>query len=101
MAIRDQTCIADDSHAARRSAGDFLLMNIVPGDIALLIIGGDQGGDINPRELAKLRAQLGLDRPLYMQFSPGSGMWSGWISASRCGLGRRSWKNSGFASPVP
>ena len=25
-------------------------------------------------------------------------MWSGWISASRCGLGRRSWKNSGFAS---
>jgi peptide/nickel transport system permease protein len=46
----------------------FLLMNIVPGDIALLIIGGDQGGDINPRELAKLRAQLGLDRPLYMQF---------------------------------
>jgi peptide/nickel transport system permease protein len=46
----------------------FLLMNIVPGDIALLIIGGDQGGDINPRELAKLRAQLGLDRPLYEQF---------------------------------
>jgi peptide/nickel transport system permease protein len=46
----------------------FLLMNIVPGDIALLVIGGDQGGDINPRELAKLRAQLGLDRPLYMQF---------------------------------
>jgi peptide/nickel transport system permease protein len=46
----------------------FLLMNIVPGDIALLIIGGDQGGDINPRELAKLRAQLGLDQPLYMQF---------------------------------
>ena len=46
----------------------FLLMNIVPGDIALLIIGGDQGGDINPRELARLRAQLGLDRPLYAQF---------------------------------
>jgi peptide/nickel transport system permease protein len=43
-------------------------MNIVPGDIALLIIGGDQGGDINPRELAKLRAQLGLDQPLYVQF---------------------------------
>ena len=46
----------------------FLLMNIIPGDVALLIIGGDQGGDINPRELAKLRAQLGLDRPLYEQF---------------------------------
>jgi peptide/nickel transport system permease protein len=46
----------------------FLLMNIVPGDIALLVIGGDQGGDINPRELAKLRQQLGLDRPLHVQF---------------------------------
>ncbi|MGE3539832.1 MAG: ABC transporter permease [Candidatus Tectimicrobiota bacterium] len=46
----------------------FLLMNIIPGDIALLIIGGDQGGDINPQELAKLRAHLGLDQPLYVQF---------------------------------
>src|SRR4029434_10516789 len=46
----------------------FLVMNISPGDVALLIIGGDQGGDINPRELAKLRGQLGLDRPLYEQF---------------------------------
>jgi peptide/nickel transport system permease protein len=46
----------------------FLLMNIIPGDVALLIIGGDQGGDINPHELAKLRTQLGLDRPLYEQF---------------------------------
>jgi peptide/nickel transport system permease protein len=46
----------------------FLLMNIVPGDIALLIIGGDQGGDINPQELARLREKLGLNRPLYEQF---------------------------------
>jgi len=46
----------------------FLLMNIIPGDVALLIIGGDQGGDINPQELAKLRARLGLDQPLYVQF---------------------------------
>jgi peptide/nickel transport system permease protein len=46
----------------------FLIMNIVPGDIALLIIGGDQGGDIDPRELAKIREHLGLNRPLYIQF---------------------------------
>jgi peptide/nickel transport system permease protein len=32
----------------------FLLMHVVPGDIALLILGGDQGGDINPRELVQL-----------------------------------------------
>jgi peptide/nickel transport system permease protein len=46
----------------------FILMNIIPGDIALLIIGGDQGGDINPVELANLREKLGLNRPLYAQF---------------------------------
>ena len=46
----------------------FVLMNLVPGDIALLIIGGDQGGDIDPQELANLREQLGLNRPLYIQF---------------------------------
>src|SRR5215813_8540718 len=46
----------------------FLLMHVVPGDIALLILGGDQGGELNPQELVKLRAQLGLNRPLYVQF---------------------------------
>ena len=46
----------------------FLLMHVVPGDIALLILGGDQGGDINPQELVKLRGQLGLNQPLYVQF---------------------------------
>src|ERR1051326_7059456 len=46
----------------------FLLMHLVPGDIALLILGGDQGGEINLQDLAKLRAQLGLNRPLSVQF---------------------------------
>src|SRR5438034_6625807 len=46
----------------------FFLMHLVPGDVALLIIGGDQGGDVNMHELTKLREQLGLNRPLYMQF---------------------------------
>lgn len=46
----------------------FLLMHIIPGDIALLIIGGDQGGDIDPMQLARLREQLGLNQPLYVQF---------------------------------
>jgi peptide/nickel transport system permease protein len=46
----------------------FLLMHIIPGDIALLIIGGDQGGDIDPIQLARLREQLGLNQPLYVQF---------------------------------
>ncbi len=32
----------------------FLLMHVVPGDIALLIIGGDQGGDLNPQEVVHI-----------------------------------------------
>ena len=65
----------------------FLIMNIIPGDIALLIIGGDQGGDIDPQELANLREQLGLNRPLFVQFFSwlwgvvrfdfGSSLWTG------------------------
>jgi peptide/nickel transport system permease protein len=72
----------------------FLLMNIIPGDVALLIIGGDQGGDINPHELAKLRAQLGLNRPLYAQFLAwlwgvvrldfGKSLWSGAPITEEC-----------------
>lgn len=47
----------------------FLLMHVVPGDIALLILGaGEQGGDVNLTELAKVRHKLGLDRPLFVQF---------------------------------
>jgi peptide/nickel transport system permease protein len=51
----------------------FLLMQIVPGDVALLILGSDQGGDVNVAELGRLREKLGLDRPLYEQF--GSWLW--------------------------
>ena len=47
----------------------FLLMHVVPGDIALLILGtGEQGGDVNLQDLARLREKMGLNRPLYEQF---------------------------------
>jgi len=47
----------------------FVLMHVVPGDIAMLILGaGEQGGDVNLMELEKVRHKLGLDRPLYEQF---------------------------------
>src|SRR6266516_729982 len=42
----------------------FLLMHVVPGDIAMLILGtGEQGGDVNLQDLARLRENLGLNRP--------------------------------------
>lgn len=66
----------------------FLLMNVVPGDIALLVLGtGEQGGDVNLQDLERLRTKLGLNRPLYEQFFSwvwniahldfGTSLWSG------------------------
>jgi peptide/nickel transport system permease protein len=66
----------------------FLLMNVVPGDIAMLVLGAaEQGGDVNFAELERVRQKLGLDRPLYEQFFAwvwgivrldfGTSLWSG------------------------
>lgn len=51
----------------------FLIMRVIPGDVALMILGGDDGGQINPQQVAALREQLGLDRPLIVQF--GAWLW--------------------------
>src|SRR5262245_48362739 len=51
----------------------FLIMRVIPGDVALLIFGGDQAGNIDPKQLAAMRRRLGLDQPLWMQF--GSWLW--------------------------
>jgi peptide/nickel transport system permease protein len=51
----------------------FLIMRVVPGDVALLILGGDDGGQIDPTQLAAMRRQLGLDQPLWVQF--GAWLW--------------------------
>ena len=51
----------------------FLIMRVIPGDVALLIFGGDQAGHIDPKQLAAMRARLGLDDPLVVQF--GTWLW--------------------------
>jgi peptide/nickel transport system permease protein len=45
----------------------FFIMNILPGDVALMILGADTG-QASPEALARLREQLGLNRPLYVQY---------------------------------
>lgn len=45
----------------------FLLMNVLPGDIAMVIISAESG-EVDPEYLALLREQLGLNRPLYEQY---------------------------------
>src|SRR5205809_6510411 len=51
----------------------FLIMRVIPGDVALLIFGGDASGHIDPKQLASMRARLGLDQPLWVQF--GTWLW--------------------------
>lgn len=45
----------------------FLIMRIIPGDIALLALGGDIGV-VDPQQLEDMRETLGLNHPLYVQF---------------------------------
>src|SRR5438445_1189287 len=51
----------------------FVIMRVIPGDVALLIFGGDQAGHIDPKQLAAMRHRLGLDQPLMVQF--GTWLW--------------------------
>ena len=51
----------------------FVIMRVIPGDVSLLILGGDQTGRIDPQQLAAMRHQLGLDQPLVVQF--GTWLW--------------------------
>jgi peptide/nickel transport system permease protein len=51
----------------------FLIMRVIPGDVALMILGGDDGGQINQEQVTALRRQLGLDQPLIVQF--GTWLW--------------------------
>jgi peptide/nickel transport system permease protein len=45
----------------------FFSIHLLPGDPALLILGGD-AAQASPEQIARVRARLGLDRPLWMQY---------------------------------
>lgn len=45
----------------------FVIMRIMPGDVALLIVAGE-GGVADPSQVEKVRHELGLDKPLLLQF---------------------------------
>jgi peptide/nickel transport system permease protein len=51
----------------------FVIMRVIPGDVTLLILGGDQTGRIDPKQVAAMRQQLGLDQPIVVQF--GQWLW--------------------------
>lgn len=43
----------------------FLLMHVLPGDVAQMLL----GDHATPQSLARLRAQLGIDRPIWVQYA--------------------------------
>src|SRR5262249_4593802 len=45
----------------------FVVLRVVPGDVAIVILGGDTGV-VDPRQLQAVREQLGLNAPLPVQF---------------------------------
>src|ERR1700733_11561460 len=64
----------------------FLLMRLIPGDICVVRLGSG-GGSFDPRAVAVCHAELGMDRPVLVQFIDfgggffrlnfGTSMWSG------------------------
>jgi peptide/nickel transport system permease protein/oligopeptide transport system permease protein len=46
----------------------FGIMHLLPGDPALLMLAGAEGGAIPPERIAELRSQMGLDDPVPLQY---------------------------------
>lgn len=46
----------------------FVVMRVIPGDPAIAILEGDGGGQYTQFDLDKLRAELGTDRPIVVQY---------------------------------
>jgi len=46
----------------------FILMRLLPGDVALYILGSGESSEINKQALEQIRKDLGLDQPLSVQY---------------------------------
>jgi peptide/nickel transport system permease protein len=46
----------------------FLIMRLLPGDVALYILGSDESSQMNQESLQRIRSELGLDQPLIVQY---------------------------------
>jgi len=63
----------------------FLLMRLLPGDVALYILGSGESSDVNKQALEQIRQDLGLDQPLIVQY--GKWLWG----AMRLDFGNSYW----------
>ncbi len=62
----------------------FVIMRVIPGDVALLILGGDSG-QIDKAQLADMHHRLGLDQPIIVQF------WHWLVGVARFDFGNSLW----------
>src|SRR5262245_17016087 len=72
----------------------FLIMRVIPGDVALMILGGDQG-QIDEKQLVAMRQRLGLDQPLLVQF--GTWLWG----VVRFDFGKSLWTGQPVVHELP
>src|SRR5919106_1285928 len=63
----------------------FLIMRLLPGDVALYILGSDESSEMNREALQRIRSDLGLDQPLIVQY--GEWVWK----ALRLDFGNSYW----------
>jgi peptide/nickel transport system permease protein len=63
----------------------FLLMRLLPGDVALYVLGSGESSEINKEALQQIRQDLGLDQPLVVQY--GRWLWG----AIRLDFGNSYW----------
>lgn len=63
----------------------FLLMRLLPGDVALYILGSGESSEVNQQALQQIRQDLGLDQPLIVQY--GRWLWG----AVRLDFGNSYW----------
>ena len=47
----------------------FLALHAVPGDPAAILLGSEGAGSVTPEALARVRSQLGLDKPIHVQYT--------------------------------
>jgi peptide/nickel transport system permease protein len=63
----------------------FLLMRLLPGDVALYILGSGESSEVNKQALEQIRQDLGLDQPFIVQY--GQWLWG----AVRLDFGNSYW----------
>lgn len=71
----------------------FLVMRILPGDVAYVILGAE-GGHFTQEDVAKVHAALGLDRPLSVQYLA----WL--VDIVRGNLGRSFWRDEPISTLI-